>query len=86
MNSPRLPKHRQLREDLLHQWKYQRLQKGDKIADQTEMVESTLLEEGYEILYGSFSADTMFQENWKHLDALCLTRMDRRPVGIRNRG
>lgn len=151
MNTPRLPRHRQLRENLLRQWKYRRLQKGDKIAGQTEMVEasgfslatvvktlkdlesdgiiqrkvgigsyildpvwetgsykvgfyynrdvvggsilnnpfygnllrqleSTLLEEGHEFLYGSFSADTMLQESWKHLDALFLTGLTGGPL------
>lgn len=151
MNSSRLPRHRQLREDLLRQWKYQRLQKGSKIAGQTELVassgfslvtviktlkdletdgvidrkvgigsyildpvwdtgsyqvgfyynrdvvggsilnnsfygnllqhlESTLLEEGHEFIYGSFSADTMVQENWKHLDALFLTGLTGGPL------
>jgi len=40
MNSSRLPKHRQLRETLLREWKYRRLKKGSAIASQTELVES----------------------------------------------
>ncbi|MEX2605762.1 MAG: hypothetical protein WD708_00310 [Kiritimatiellia bacterium] len=144
MNASRLPRHQQLRENLLRQWKLQRLKKGAKIAGQTELVassgfslatvlktlkdleadgiierkvgvgsyilhpvwetgsyqvgfyynrdvvggsilnnpfygnllrhlESALLAEGHEFIYGSFSADTMIQESWKDLDALFLT-------------
>lgn len=151
MNTPRLPRHRQLRENLLRHWKYQRLRKGGKIASQTELVESsgfslatviktlkdlesdgvierkvgigsyildpvwetgtyrvgfyynrnvvggsilnnpfygnllrqlesTLLEEGHDFIYGSFSEDTVFQESWKGLDALFLTGLTGGPL------
>jgi len=151
MNASRLPRHQQLRENLLQQWKYERLKKGCKIASQTELItssgfslatviktlkdletdgvierkvgigssildpiwdtgsyqvgfyynrdvvggsilnnpfygnllrhlESIILADGHEFLYGSFSTDSMVQESWKHLDALFLTGLTGGPL------